>query len=225
MKKIFALICLLMFSIMQVNAASLTAGAKTKRVPAGTIIDVKFLQPINTFYKNDGELFTVGILNELSIGDTIILPSGSVIRGSVSHIFPATRFSRGAKLYLDFDHIVTPNGRQIPLDMAICQYDNIYYDGSLYKNLGYGEAVKENWNKGVEIVKDTTNYGLKAKEATPGLQYITTPVCAVGGVFGAAGYIIAQDIADMFRKGKEVKIEKGEVIKVKLLNPIDVPVH
>ena len=54
-------------------------------------------------------------------------------------------------MYLDFDHIVTPTGRQIPLDMAVCTFEKIYYDGGLYKNLGYGEAVKNNFEKAKEI--------------------------------------------------------------------------
>ena len=158
-------------------------------------------------------------------GSNVILPTGSVVRGSVAKVNTAKRFSRGAKLYLDFDHIVTPNGRQIPLDLAVCQFDNIYYDGSLYKNLGYGEAVQKNYERAVEITKNSTNYGLKAGESAPGIQYLTTPFCAVGGFIGGVGYWIGDGVADMFRKGKDVYINKGDVLTVKLLNPIDVPVY
>ena len=225
MKKVFALLLISMFSVMQVYAGTLTAGAKTKRIPAGTIIGIKFLQQINTFSKSQGDSFTAVITDELVVGDSIVLPLGSAVRGSISKVKPTARFSRGAKLYLDFDHIVTPNGRQIPLDMAVCQYDNIYLDGGLYKNLGYGETVQNNFKRGVEIIKDTTQYGLNAKESAPGMQYITTPVCAIGGTFGAAGYFVGKSVTDMFKKGQEVRISEGEELKVKLLTPIDVPVH
>ena len=57
------------------------------------------------------------------------------------------------------------------------------------------------------------------------MQYITTPFCAVGGFFGGVGYWIGDSIADMFRKGQDVIIKKGDIITVQLINPIDVPVY
>ena len=165
------------------------------------------------------------ILNEQSSGANIILPAGTVVRGSIGNINTAKYFSRGAKLYLDFDHVVTPTGRQIPLDMAVCKFDKIYYDGSLYKNLGYGEAVQKNYERAVEITKNSTEFGKKAGESAPGIQYLTTPLCAIGGFFGGVGYFIGDSVADMFRKGQDVYINTGDIMNVKLVNPIDIPVY
>ena len=224
--KILTIILAVFVSIISVDAAgAFKADARTKRIPAGTIFQLEFLQPVTTFSGSEGDSFSAILKNEQSTKDNIILPLGSVIRGSVSNVNTAKHFSRGAKLYLDFDHVVTPNGRQIPLEMAVAQYDNIYYDGALYKNLGYGEAVKNNYNRGVEITKNATNYGIKAGESAPGIQYLTAPICAIGGFFGGVGYFIGDSIADMFRKGQDVYINKGDVLNVKLISPIDVPVY
>ena len=225
MKKFLILAISLLFVSNTVMAGAFKADARTKRIPAGTVFQLEFLQPISTFSGCEGDSFVATLKNELSTDANVILPSGSVVRGSVSKVNTSKRFSRGAKLYLDFDHVVTPNGRQIPLDMAVCQFDNIYYDGSLYKNLGYGEAVQKNYERAVEITKNATNYGLSAGESAPGIQYLTTPICAVGGFIGGVGYWVGDGIADMFRKGQEVYINKGDVLTVKLLNPIDVPVY
>lgn len=225
MKKFLILAISLLFVSNTVIAGAFKADARTKRIPAGTVFQLEFLQPISTFSGCEGDSFVATLKNELSTDANVILPSGSVVRGSVSKVNTTKRFSRGAKLYLDFDHVVTPNGRQIPLDMAVCQFDNIYYDGSLYKNLGYGEAVQKNYERAVEITKNATNYGMSAGESAPGIQYLTTPICAVGGFIGGVGYWVGDGIADMFRKGQEVYINKGDVLKVKLINPIDVPVY
>ena len=225
MKKILILAMSLLFAANTVMAGAFKADARTKRIPAGTVFQLEFLQPISTFSGCEGDSFVATLKNELSTDANVILPSGSVVRGSVSKVNTSKRFSRGAKLYLDFDHVVTPNGRQIPLDMAVCQFDNIYYDGSLYKNLGYGEAIQKNYERAVEITKNATNYGMSAGESAPGIQYLTTPICAVGGFIGGVGYWVGDGIVDMFRKGKEVYINKGDVLKVKLINPIDVPVY
>lgn len=225
MKKILTILIAMFLVSNTVFAGAFKADARTKRIPAGTVFKLEFLQPVSTFSGCEGDSFVATMKNELSTGTNVILPSGSVVRGSVAQVNTAKRFSRGAKLYLDFDHIVTPNGRQIPLDLAVCQFENIYYDGSLYKNLGYGEAVQKNYERAVEITKNSTNYGLKAGESAPGIQYLTTPFCAVGGFIGGVGYWVGDSVADMFRKGQDVYINKGDILTVKLLNPIDVPVY
>ena len=228
MRKIkFFIMLLLAFSLTTTVtfANQLKADVRTKRIPAGTNFQLQFLQPVSTFSGSMGDSFVATIINEQSTDTSVILPAGTVVRGSISNVNTAKRFSRGAKLYLDFDHVVTPSGRQIPLDMAVFKYDNIFYDGGLYKNLGYGEAVKANYDKAVEITKNTTEYGTKAGEAAPGIQYLTTPLCAIGGFFGGVGYFIGDSVADMFRKGQDVYINSGDIINVKLVNPIDVPVY
>ena len=225
MKKLLAILIAMSLVSNTAFAGAFKADARTKGIPAGTVFKLEFLQPVSTFSGCEGDSFVATMKNELSTGTNVILPSGSVVRGSVAQVNTAKRFSRGAKLYLDFDHIVTPNGRQIPLDLAVCQFENIYYDGSLYKNLGYGEAVQKNYERAVEITKNSTNYGLKAGESAPGIQYLTTPFCAVGGFIGGVGYWVGDSVADMFRKGQDVYINKGDVLTVKLLNPIDVPVY
>ena len=223
--KYIALVLFLFLTITTVLAGPFSATAKTKRIPAGTTFQLEFLQPVSTFSGSSGDSFVATLLNEQTAGASDVLPVGTVVRGSILDIKTAKYFSRGAKLYLDFDHVVTPTGRQIPLDMAVAQFDNIYYDGGLYKNLGYGEAIKNNYEKAAEITKNAIEYGKKAGESANGIQYLTTPLCAFGGFIGGTGYFIGDSIADMFRKGQDVYINTGDIMSVKLVNPIDIPVY
>jgi hypothetical protein len=225
LRKYIVLLLTLCFTCGFVFAGPFKADAKTKRIPAGTTFQLEFLQPISTFSGNSGDSFVATLLNEQTSGSSIVLPAGTVVRGSIFDVKSAKRFSRGAKLYLDFDHVVTPSGRQIPLDMAVAQFDRIYFDGGLYKNLGFGEAVQNNYNKAAEITRNATEYGKKAGESAPGIQYVTAPLCAVGGFIGGVGYFIGDSIADMFRKGQDVYINTGDIMSVKLVNPIDIPVY
>ena len=227
MKNLFILMLIICFTSINMSiAGTFKADAKTKRIAAGTQFQLVFIQPVSTSANCDGDSFSAILNTELRTeNNTVILPQGSVVRGSIQSIKTSKRFSRGAKLYLDFDHVVTPNGRQIPLDLSVRSYEKIYYDGGLYKNLGYGEAIKENYEKGVDITKKSTEYGLSVGDDHPGLQYLTTPFCALGGFIGGLGYWVGDSVADMFRKGKEVYIKKGEVLNVQLINPIDVPVY
>ena len=56
------------------------------------------------------------------------------------------------------------------------------------------------------------------------MQIITVPVGIIGAGLGTAGYFVYDSIADMIRKGKEVELNKGEILNVILTDPIDVPV-
>lgn len=228
MKSIKIFIITLMAFCLSIStnfAASFKADAKTKRIPAGSTFQLEFLQPVSTFSGSEGDSFVAMLKNDQVSGTSIILPAGTVVRGSIAEIKTAKYFSRGAKLYLDFDHVVTPTGRQIPLEMAVAKFDNIYYDGGLYKNLGYGEAIQNNFEKAKDITIKATNYGMKAGDSAQGLQYITAPFCAIGGLFGGIGYFIGDSIADAFRKGQDVYINSGDQINVRLVYPLDIPVY
>ena len=170
-KSILITLTVLCFTLNTVFAGPFKANANTKRIPAGTMFKLEFLNSVGTYSGGVGDSFTAMLKNEQSVDSGVILPAGSVVRGSIGEVKTAKRFSRGAKLYLDFDHVVTPTGRQIPLDMAVCKYDKIYYDGGLYKNLGYGEAVQANYERAKEITKNSTEYGLSVGDDHPGLHH------------------------------------------------------
>ena len=153
----------------------------------------------------------------------VILPSGSLVRGIVKNVTPAKRFSKGAILYLDFDHVVTPNGRQLPLSLSVVGRSDMTYDGGITTTKGYGDAVKKNWERTKEITSNCVDWG--SDVANDGAaKYVTVPVGAIGGAIGGGAYFVWDSIADMIRKGEDVYIKTGEVLEVILSEPIDVPV-
>ncbi|MGN1153530.1 MAG: hypothetical protein ACI4S3_05835 [Candidatus Gastranaerophilaceae bacterium] len=220
------LIILSLFLFMNTSfAAPYKGDAKTARIPAGTIFQLQLMQTIDTMANQEGDTCNFILLNDQKYHNNVVLPSGSVVRGSIERIKTAKRCSRGAVLYIDFDHIVTPTGRQLPLSLGFVGLPKVTYDGGIYNNKGYGEALKTNWNKCADITKVSTKYGLKAGESAPGIQILTCPICAIGGGVGGAGYLIGDSIIDLCRKGEEVLFTKGTVFQTRLTQPIDVPVN
>ena len=221
------LITLLTVLFISVNSAfaAYRADVKTVRIPTGTKLSLQLLQTVSTIAAQDGSSFNLMLLNEQRVGDITALPTGSVIRGYIKQTKPAKRLSRGAVLYLDFDHVVTPTGRQLPISLGVSGLRNITYDGGIYNTLGYGQAIKNNWTKTCDITTVSTNFGRRAKNCLPGLQYLTTPLCAIGGALGGGLYFMGDSVADLFKKGEEVTLLKGSTIDVLLTQPIDVPVN
>lgn len=224
--KLFILTLAILVFANTVNALPFRADAKTKRIPAGTKLKLQLIDQVNTIAGNAGDSFNAMLLEDQTSGTSIILPSGSVIRGAISKIQPVRRLSRGAVIYLDFDHVVTPNGRQLPLTMSVYNRADLTMDGGIYGSLGYGEALKNNWKKTVEITRNSTEFGKEiGEDAFTGATYITTPLCAAGGAIGGGAYFIGDSILDLFRKGQDVILNQGTILDVILTNPIDVPVN
>ena len=155
----FLTIILSLFLFAQtVSASPLSGNAKTKRIPAGTKFALQMTNPVSTT-NPEGTEFTAIMMNDQTADSDVILPMGSVVRGTVRRIEPSKRFSKGAVLYLDFDHVVTPNGRQLPLTFSIVGRQDMTYDGGITSCRGYKEAVQENWKKTKEITSNATSWG------------------------------------------------------------------
>lgn len=222
MKRILSII-LTMFLTAQISLATpFNGNAKTKRIPAGTKLSLKMLTQVDTALNTEGTSFTAMLVSDQKEDDDVILPMGSIVRGNIKSITPAKRMSKGPILYLDFDHVVTPNGRQLPLSLNIVGRADMTFDGGITTTKGYADAWKQTCKKSGQITKDTIQWGKDVTDS--GWQYVVVPFAAAGGVFGTAGYFVYDSIADMIRKGKDVQIGRDEILNVILVEPIDVPV-
>lgn len=220
--KLFAIILSVFLLAQCAFAAPFSAKAKTKRIPAGTKFQLQMLNPLSTV-NSAGKDFSAILLNDQTADSDVILPSGSLVRGSVRDIVPARRMSKGAILYLDFDHVVTPTGRQLPLSLNIVGRTDMTYDGGITTTKGYGDAVKKNWDKTKEITSNCVEWGDDVSNGGP-VKYVTVPIGAIGGAIGGGVYFVVDSIADLIRKGEDVNIYANDVLNVILVEPVDVPV-
>lgn len=222
--KIILIILTFLLTVNTSFCAPLSGNAKTKRIPAGTVLSLKMLNSIDTSFNSAGNDFTAMLITDQKADDNddIILPMGSIVRGSVKEIKPSKRMSKGAVLYLDFDHVVTPNGRQIPLSLSITNRQDMTYDGGITTTKGYKDAWKKTCAKSANITKNAVNWGTDVTDN--GFKYVVVPGAAVGGAFGTAGYFVYGSVADAIKKGKNVQIYKNDIINVVLTEPVDVPV-
>ncbi|MCD8378344.1 MAG: hypothetical protein LUB59_06115 [Candidatus Gastranaerophilales bacterium] len=224
MRVLTIILTVLMLAMDTAFASPYTAKAKTARIPAGTKLSLQLLQTVDTVGCQEGDSFNLMLLCDQKIDGNVVLPSGSVIRGCIQKVKISRRLSRGAVLYLDFDHVVTPTGRQLPIGLSVFGLKTMTYDGGIYKTKGYGQALHDNWTKTCDITKVSTNYGKRAKNVIPGSQFVTTPICALGGAIGGFCYLVGDSVADLFKKGDEVTLLKGSILEVILTQPIDVPI-
>lgn len=199
----------------------------SQRIPVGTVIPVKLESPINSVTSTMGDQFNATLTSDIMLNDDIILPAGSVIRGTVGKIKKSNFLLREAKIMLIFDHIVTPAGKQIPVYAYIAGNDKINYEGYVTGGSSYSKAFKADAQRGREIMVDATNFGVEK-----GLEYwggapivLTAPFCAIGGALGGGGFIVGKSVYNMFLRGNEVTLNPGTRLNITLSRPLDIPLN
>ena len=201
---------------------------QSKRIAAGTPIKLQMLDPTSTVDSTTGDMFQ-GMLAEDKIDDGImILPKGTIFRGTVDKVIASKRLSQGAVLYLSLDHVVTPTGRQIPIKTGLMSNNIVLTtDGGIKAGGNYGYALQKNWETATNIMENCIEWGSDISDKTFGgwAKYITIPVGATGGVIGSFGYYIGDAIVDLFKKGGDVTFHQGSTIDFILTDSVDIPIH
>lgn len=227
MKKILSALAFMLsiFCALQAGAYQIKADAQTARLPMGTKLELESASTVSTGTLKAGDLINAYLTKDIYSNDMIVLPKGTILRGSATKVVEAKRLSKGASLYINFDHIVAPNGKQLPIKAGLSSNFKLTADGGIQGGGNYGTALKENAQKSGKIITHSTEWGITSGEQLfHGGKYLVTPIAAAGGTIAGAGYLVGDSVIDLFRKGKNVTIKQGQKFEIMLVEPLDVPV-
>ena len=174
------------------NTGSTTARATTLEVPTGTEIDVRLQNSLNSGTAQVEDRFEGTTLVDLNVNGRTVIPAGSVMRGVVTAVEPATRTNRTARMTVSFDQ-VTANGRTYPLRGTVTQA----IEGEGIR----GEAGRAGAGAAVGGLLGAVLGGVKG--------------AVLGAVIGAGGTIAATE-------GKEVELPQGSVLRVRIDAPLEI---
>ena len=200
---------------------------KSKRIPDGTKIKVRIETPLNKITSNVGDQFNATVVQDVRSDSDVILPSGTMLRGTIGYIQRSRLLSSGAEILLSFDHIVTPMGKQVPLYAVLTNTENLTLGGGIASGTTYGGEVNKGFTKGKEMAVDATGWGIDTGSSFwRGVPVVVTvPVAATAGTVGGASYCAGKAIVSIFRKGDDVLIAPGKVYEIRLTQPLDIPVN
>ena len=223
---LFILTAILSMGLLQSGFAyQIKADIQTRRLPKGTKLNLVMIEPVSTSNVQEGDMFSAKLTSDVKVDGRTVLPSGSLVRGTVEKYKITGRLSRSALLYLTFDHVVTGQGKQLPISAAGGSNFEILPDGAISGGGNYWDELKRNTKKSGNIISKTTKWGIKSgDELFPGGRFLVTPIAAVGGTIGGAVYLVGDSVFDLFRKGNDVVIDQGIVFDIILLEPLDVPI-
>jgi hypothetical protein len=166
-----------------------TAPAGTVEIPVGTEIDVRLQNALNSGTNQVEDRFEATTLVDVGVNSRVVIPAGSLMRGVVTQVEPATRTNRTARMTVSFDQ-VTVNGQAYAIRGTVTQA----IEGSGIK----GETARIGTGAGVGAVIGGLLGGFKGALA--------------GILIGGGGTIAATE-------GKEVQVPQGSVLRVRLDSP------
>ncbi len=176
------------------------------------VINMTVSQVLDSNINMEGDEFFAEVTDEVK-GDTgVIIPKGTIAHGRISQTGDAKRLGRQAWISLDFDYLVTPDGREIPIEGKMSTKLHPVAEASkiVVQDVGYtlaggavGGFMALNW------------LGLEAAIASQG--YTVAGGAAIGGAIGLGMALI--------RKGHDVLIAPGDEIRVKINTSVPLPVY
>lgn len=185
---------------------------KTEMLEKRDVIEMTVSQVLDGSFSLEGDEFFAEVTSDV-IGDKgIIIPKGTVAHGSISQTSEAKRLGRDGHLELSFDYLVTPDGREIPIEGKMSTKLHPIKAATKIVATDIGYTAVGGVAGGLFALQAL---GLEAAIASQG--YTLAGGAAVGGTVGLG--------MSLYRKGKNVLISPGDEIKVKILSDVALPVY
>ncbi len=176
------------------------------------IINMTVSQVLDSNINIEGDEFFAEVTDEVKGDKGVIIPKGTIAHGIITQTGDPKRLGRQGWISLDFDYLITPDGREIPIEgkMSTKLHPVAETSKIVVQDVGYtlaggavGGFLALNW------------LGLEAAIASQG--YTVAGGAAIGGAIGLGMALI--------RKGSDVLIAPGDQIRVKINTSVPLPVY
>lgn len=185
---------------------------KVENLERKDVINMTVSQVLDSSINIEGDEFFAEVTDEVKGDKGVILPKGTVAHGRITQTVDPKRLGRSGWIELDFDYLITPDGREIPIEGKMSTKLHPVAEASkiVAQDVGYtlvggavGGFAALNW------------LGLEAAVVSQG--YTLAGGAAVGGAIGLGMALI--------RKGHDVLIAPGDQIRVKINTTVPLPVY
>lgn len=185
---------------------------KVENLDRKDVLRMTVSQVLDGSFSQEGDEFFAEVTDDVSGKDGIIIPAGTVAHGKIRQSSGSKRLGRDGWLDLDFDYLMTPDGREIPIEgkMSTKLHPISATSKIVATDLGYTAVGGV-----VGGIVALNMLGLEAAIASQG--YTVAGGAAIGGTIGLC--------ASLYRKGKDVLIAPGDEIRVKINTSVPLPVY
>lgn len=174
-------------------------------------INLTVSQVLSSGYTLEGDEFFAEVTSDVETDKGIIIPSGTIVHGVVKFIENPKNMGRDGYVNVDFDYMVTPDGREIPIQASLSTKDNLVKGTAKTIATHAGYTLLGGVAGGFFALN---TLGLGAAVASNG--YTLAGGAAIGGAVGLTAAII--------KKGEGFMIKPGDELKIRVEHGIDMPV-
>jgi hypothetical protein len=185
---------------------------KTEFLEKKDVIEMTVSQVLDGSFSLEGDEFFAEVTGDVLGDKGIIIPKGTVAHGVIKQSSEAKRLGRDGFIDLSFDYLVTPDGREIPIEGKMSTKLHPLKAAAKIAATDVGYTAVGGVVGGMMAVQ---TLGLEAAIASNG--YTVAGGAAIGGAVGLG--------MSLYRKGKDVLIAPGDEIKVKILSNVALPVY
>ena len=195
----------------QLDQSELFTG-KVETLDKHDVIKMTVSQVLDGSYSLEGDEFFAKVTDDVLGDKGVIIPKGTIAHGVISQTSEAKRLGRDGYISLKFDYLITPDGREIPIEgnMSTKMHPVKAVGKIVATDLGYTAA-------GGVIGGYTALNALGIEAAIVSQGYTVAGGAAIGGTVGLA--------MSLYRKGKNVLIAPGDEIRVKVSSSMNLPVY
>ncbi len=179
-------------------------------VPAGVTMNVVLSQEINSASAHIGQTINAIIIEDFYYNGTLIIPSGSVVLGTIVKSKKAGVLFKDGKVEICFSAIRTPYNNIIPITARIYTTD---LSGVLE-----ADGTNENIKDALQTTAVATASGAVAGVIIGAVSDSST--VAKGSIYGAALGLGAGIIKSAFQRGEDVIIPSNSQIEIIFEQPI-----
>lgn len=185
--------------------------AETKvRLAEGTKIVFTLNDTLSTKTNRQGDRFSGVVSRSVRVGDDVVIPEGSVVRGVISRVKRPGRIKGRAELSLRFDEIELPDGTRLDLAASLTDLDESEKETVTEEGQVKGQGSKK---------RDAATVGAAAG--------IGTAIGAIAGggkgaAIGAGSGAAIGAGAVLLTRGKHIKIKRGSELAIQLDRPLTV---
>ena len=184
-------------------------------IPAGAKIPLSLKQAISTKNAREGDAVYAETAFPFVIDNRVIVPAGSYIQGTISHVERGGRLKGRAEILMHFTSMIYPSGYTVMLP------------GSVENTPGADNKSVKDEEGTIQQDKDT---GKKIEDAAKGGVYGTTGGAVAGGLAGGlhgaqigAGAGAAAGIGwALLKRGNDVRLDVGTSIEMEIQRSITV---
>lgn len=182
------------------------------RLPAGTKIVFTLNDTLSTKKNREGDHFTGVVSRSVRVGQQVVIPEGSVVKGTVTNVKRPGRAKGRAELSVRFDSIELPDGTTLELAASLTGLEEGERESVTEEGQVKGEGSKK---RDVAEIAGAAGIGTAIGAIAGGGK--GAAIGAGAGAAAGAGVVLLQ-------RGKDVDIKRGAEMAIQLDRPLTVPV-